>query len=204
MPNIVHFEIAANDIQRAKTFYSNLFGWKIESMQGMDYMIIDPYSVPGGGMIKRTQPEQQIMVNIGVPSVDEYATKVEKLGGKIIVPKKAVPGMGYFVICTDTENNTFGIWEMNPTARDLTKGKEPMATIADLIGTWYLSGDRTKPCHISLDADGTHLTVSLGDTNYRGYSFNGIEIYRGGYPTGVLSSNLKRIDWTFVEAFWER
>jgi len=49
MLNIVHFEIPADDIQRAKTFYANLFGWKIESMQGMDYMIIDPYSVPGGG-----------------------------------------------------------------------------------------------------------------------------------------------------------
>jgi hypothetical protein len=45
-----------------------------------------------------------------VPSVDEYADKVEKLGGKIIVPKKAVPGMGYFIICMDTENNAFGIW----------------------------------------------------------------------------------------------
>jgi predicted enzyme related to lactoylglutathione lyase len=52
-----------------------------------------------------------------VPSVDEYADKVEKLGGKIIVPKKAVPGMGYFIICMDTENNAFGIWEINPGAK---------------------------------------------------------------------------------------
>ena len=203
MPNIVHFEIPADDIQRAKTFYANLFGWKIESMQGMDYMIIDPYSVPGGGMMTRMHPEQQIMVNIGVPSVDEYSAKVEKLGGKIIVPKEAVPGMGYFVICMDTENNTFGIWEMNPAAKYLTKVKKPMATIADFVGTWYLGGDRTEPCHINLD--GTHLTISIGDTNYQGYSFNGNnEIYRRGYPTGVISSDLKRIDWTFVETFWER
>ena len=38
MPNIVHFEIPADDIQRAKTFYANLFGWKIESLPGMDYI----------------------------------------------------------------------------------------------------------------------------------------------------------------------
>jgi len=87
MLNIVHFETPADDIQRAKTFYANLFGWKIKSMQGMDYMIIDLYSVPGGGIMTRTHPEQQIMVNIEVPSVDEYSAKVEKLGGKIIVPK---------------------------------------------------------------------------------------------------------------------
>ena len=67
--------------------------------------------------MKRMLPDQQIMDYIGVPSVDEYAAKVEKLGGKIIVPKKAVPGMGYFVICMDTEDNAFGIWEINPAAK---------------------------------------------------------------------------------------
>jgi len=117
MPNIVHFQISADDIQRAKTFYANLFGWKIESMQGMDYMIIDTYSAPGGGMMKRMHPDLQITNYIGVPSVDEYSAKVEKLGGKIIVPKTAIPGMGFFVICKDTENNAFGIVETNPTAK---------------------------------------------------------------------------------------
>lgn len=65
--------------------------------------------------MKRTQPDQQILVQIGVPSVDEYSAKVETLGGKIIVPKKAIPGMGYFAICIDTENNVFGIVETDHT-----------------------------------------------------------------------------------------
>jgi uncharacterized protein len=117
MSSIVHFEIPADDMKRAKAFYSNLFGWKIEEIQGMDYSMIDVYGAPGGGMMKRMHPDQQITDYIGVPSVDEYAAKVEKLGGKIIVPKKAVPGMGYFVICMDTENNAFGIWEMDQTAK---------------------------------------------------------------------------------------
>jgi len=117
MSSIVHFEIPADDIQRAKAFYSNLFGWKIEGIQGMDYMMIDVFGAPGGGMMMRMHPDQQITEYIGVPSVDEYAAKVAKLGGKIIVPKKAVPGMGYFVICMDTENNAFGIWEMDQTAK---------------------------------------------------------------------------------------
>lgn len=117
MTGIVHFEIPADDMQRAKTFYSNLFGWNIVGMPGMDYMMIDVYGAPGGGMMKKILPDQQIINYIGVPSVDEYAAKVEKLGGKIIVPKKAVPGMGYFVVCMDTENNPFGIWEMDPAAK---------------------------------------------------------------------------------------
>ncbi len=116
MSSIVHFEIPADDIQRAKEFYSRLFGWKIEGVQGMDYMMIDTFGL-GGGMMKRMHKDQQITDYIGVPSVDEYSAKVEKLGGKILVPKMAVPGMGYFVICMDTENNVFGIWEMDAKAR---------------------------------------------------------------------------------------
>ena len=61
MTSIVHFEIPADDIQRAKAFYSNLFGWKIEGWQGMDYMMIDVYGAPGGGMMKRMHPDQQII-----------------------------------------------------------------------------------------------------------------------------------------------
>ena len=117
MSGIVHFEIPADDMQRAKTFYSQLFGWNIQGVQGMDYSMIDVHAAPGGGMMKRMHPDQQIINYIGVPSVDEYSAKVEKLGGKIIVPKKAVPGMGHFVICMDTENNAFGIWEMDSKAK---------------------------------------------------------------------------------------
>ena len=121
MPSIVHFEIPADDIPRAKTFYSNLFGWKIEGMPGMEpgmeYLMIDTFGAPGGGMMKKMRPDHQITNYIGVPSVDEYAAKVEKLGGKILAPKMAVPAMGYFVICMDTENNVFGIWEMDPKAK---------------------------------------------------------------------------------------
>ena len=117
MPSIVHFEVPADDVQRAKTFYSNLFGWKIEGIPGMDYMVIDTYGAPGGGMMKRMHPDHKITAYIGVPSVDEYTAKVEKLGGKIIVPKMAAPSMGYFVICMDTENNAFGIWEADHNAK---------------------------------------------------------------------------------------
>lgn len=117
MPSIVHFEIPADDVSRAKKFYSELFGWRIEGIPGMEYMFVDTLGAPGGGMMKRMKPEQQILNYIGVPSIEEYAAKVVKLGGKIIVPKMAVPGMGYFAICLDTENNGFGIWEMDSNAK---------------------------------------------------------------------------------------
>jgi hypothetical protein len=93
--SIVHFEIPVDDLKRAKKFYSQLFGWKLQDMQGMDYTMIDTYGTPGG-MYKRMTSDQQIMDHFGVPSVDEYSAKVEKLGGKIIVPKKSRARLGLF------------------------------------------------------------------------------------------------------------
>jgi predicted enzyme related to lactoylglutathione lyase len=54
---------------------------------------------------------------IGVSSVNEYMQKVEKLGGEVVMGKHPVPGMGYFAVCLDTENNAFGIWETDPKAK---------------------------------------------------------------------------------------
>lgn len=71
----------------------------------------------GGGMMKRQTPEQQITIYIEVPSVAEYVDKVTQLGGKVCFPKTAVPGMGYFAVCLDPENNGFGIWETDPNAK---------------------------------------------------------------------------------------
>ena len=126
MPTIVHFEVPADDVERSRKFYSDLFGWKMEKWpgmeSGMEYWIINTTDnegskAIGGGMMKRQNPQQGITNFIDVTSVDEYSAKVQSLGGKIVAPKQAVPTMGYFAVCLDTENNTFGIWETNPNAK---------------------------------------------------------------------------------------
>ena len=120
--SIVWFEVPADNIDRAKKFYGELFGWKIEKFPGpMDYWHIDTGGgddTPDGGLLKRQNPGQQGITNyIGVASVDQFVEKVQKLGGKVCLPKTAVPQMGYFAICQDTENNTFALWEMNKDAK---------------------------------------------------------------------------------------
>jgi predicted enzyme related to lactoylglutathione lyase len=119
--NIIWFEIPADKPERAKKFYHTLFGWKINAFPAMqDYWHIDtggPDASPDGGMMKRMHPGHTITQYVLVPSVTRFAAKVEKLGGKICRPKTAVPNMGYFAICQDTEDNTFALWEMNPKAK---------------------------------------------------------------------------------------
>jgi uncharacterized protein len=140
MPTIVHFEIPADDVERAKKFYTDLFGWKIEKMpstsmdnnskltsaatgQPIEYWLIrttddkgNKASV-GAGMMKRQMPEHHITNYINVNSIAEYTSKVEELGGKVFASKHTVPGMGYFALCCDTENNVFAIWESDESAK---------------------------------------------------------------------------------------
>jgi uncharacterized protein len=119
--SIVWFEIPADNPERAKQFYGALFGWKIELLPEMtDYWHIDTGGgddTPDGGLMKRKHPDQPITNYVNVASVDEAAAMVQKLGGKICKPKTAVPQMGYFAVCRDTEGNEFALWEKNDSAK---------------------------------------------------------------------------------------
>jgi predicted enzyme related to lactoylglutathione lyase len=118
---IVWFEIPADDLDRARTFYREMFGWKVERFPGpKEYWHLDTGGAdgsPDGGLLQRQNPGQQGITNyFSVSSVDEAAEKVQKLGGKICMPKTPVPGMGYFAIGQDTEGNMFGLWETTQSA----------------------------------------------------------------------------------------
>ena len=123
MPTIVHFDVAADNPERAKRFYEALFGWEMESPPGMpDYYLIETTDLEGkrgvgGGLGKRGEPNQKITSYIGVDSIDDYSSKVEKLGGKVIQPKMTVPGWGHLAIRIDTESNMFGLWQDDKDAK---------------------------------------------------------------------------------------
>jgi len=123
MPTIVYFQIPADDIERSKKFYSQLFGWKIDKSpeantpEGMENWSItttdhNGKEALGGGMSKRQMPQQQITNFIDVKSVDEYSSKAERLGGKVVVPNSSTR-YGYYSVCLDTENNSFQDMRMN-------------------------------------------------------------------------------------------
>ena len=86
----------------------------------MEYWLIEtaPESEGvNGGMMRREAPEQRPMNYVLVESVDEFSSKVTKLGGKVVVPKQEVPQMGYFAVAVDPEGNQFGLWEALPQGK---------------------------------------------------------------------------------------
>ena len=115
MPTIVHFDVPADDIGRAQAFYGSLFGWTFEKYGGpIEYYRIATAALDGsqgvnGGMGPRGAPGQQIMNYVGVPSVAAYLEKVAALGGRVVMPRTPIPGVGSLAICEDTEGNRFGL-----------------------------------------------------------------------------------------------
>lgn len=119
MPTIEYFEIPADDVGRAKKFYSELFDWEIEPMEieGMDYWRIrtkDQAGDPGinGGMLKRKREGQPIMTHVTVSLIDESLARAQELGAKVVVDKAHIKGKGYIAIFEDTEGNQMALWEV--------------------------------------------------------------------------------------------
>lgn len=117
MPTIVHIDIPAEQVGRAKKFYESLFGWTFNAPSGFpDFFLFetkDEKGQPGvgGGLGRRGAPDQRITCYIGVDSIATYLPKIEKMGGRIVMQRTEVPGYGALAVCVDTEGNTFGLWE---------------------------------------------------------------------------------------------
>ena len=126
MPRVVHFEIHADEPERAVRFYQGLFGWEITKWGGpMDYWLVKTGAegTPGinGGLLRRQHPIDGSAViayvcTIDVPSVDDYLQKITAAGGSIALPKMPIPGVGWLAYCKDAEGNVFGLMQSDPKA----------------------------------------------------------------------------------------
>ncbi len=122
MDKVVHFEIPYDDAERARKFYSHVFGWKINHVPEMNYDIVhtvevDEKQMPkesgaiNGGMYKKDEKSAQYpVIVIGVKNVDEAVKKAEKAGGKIFKNKIAIGKMGFYAQVRDTEGNIIGVF----------------------------------------------------------------------------------------------
>lgn len=126
MNKVTHFEIVAIDIERAKTFYTNVFDWRFEqwTKSEIEYWMImtTPENTPGainGGLRKemgtdvkeRTKSINGFVCTIEVESIDTILEKVTKAGGEIMMPKMYMETLGHFAACMDSEGNMFNVMQ---------------------------------------------------------------------------------------------
>jgi predicted enzyme related to lactoylglutathione lyase len=128
MDKVVHFEIPADDLGRAKAFYGDIFDWQLQDMDmgnGATYTIVmtvpvDDQQMPtepgaiNGGMMARSPETSSPVITVGVDSIDDALKKIEAAGGGVVMPRTEIPGMGAYAYFTDPEGNTLGLWENLP------------------------------------------------------------------------------------------
>jgi len=119
-----HFEIPADNPERARKFYSATFGWKLNPMPSMDYTMVSTGPVdeqgmpkePGfisGGIGKRGGPLEHPVVTIVVDEISAAEKTIEKNGGKIVQRKQAIGdgSMGWTGYFKDSEGNVVGLYQ---------------------------------------------------------------------------------------------
>jgi hypothetical protein len=122
MPRVIHFEISADKPEKTAAFYQKIFGWQFMKWEGpQEYWLIttgeDGQPGINGGLMRRREPNLGTINTIDVPSVDEYVKKVDAAGATVIMPKMAIPGVGWLAYFKDPEGNVFGMMQGDESAK---------------------------------------------------------------------------------------
>ncbi len=121
MPRVVHFEIQADEPERAAKFYSQVFDWEVNKWEGpIEYWLAKTgeEGQPGiDGAIMPRSGKGSVWLAVDVSSLEDFIRKVEEAGGKVIEGKQTVPGVGYTAYCEDTEGNIFSLFQADRSAQ---------------------------------------------------------------------------------------
>ena len=120
-----HFEIPADNVERARKFYSTVFGWKMNAMPEMEYTMVSTGDVDekgspkapgyvGGGIAKRGGPLEHTVVTIIVDDIAAHEKTIEKHGGKVVQKKQPIGdgAMGFTAYFKDSEGNMVGLYQL--------------------------------------------------------------------------------------------
>lgn len=125
MDKVVHFELPFDNADRAKKFYKEAFGWQMQDLPEMKYILISTVQTdekqmpkePGainGGMFRRGETEDtpdHISIAIDVKNIDDAIKQIKNAGGLIIKEKMQVGDMGQIAYFKDTEGNILSVWQ---------------------------------------------------------------------------------------------
>jgi len=108
---IVHLEIPVTDLHKAESFYSKLFGWKVDLMPEMNYALFDTGTPPNGGFNKVDKVETGgCILYIHVDDIEKRLKEIVKAGGKTVMKKTEIPQFGWDATFKDIFGNILGLF----------------------------------------------------------------------------------------------
>ena len=118
---VVHFEIPCNEPEKTMAFFKTVFGWNFQQFGPEAYWIAitGDEKTPGinGAVMKKKDPAQPLVNSFNVENLDTTVKSIEKAGGQVVVPKTAIPTVGYLAYFKDPDGNIHGIWQQDASAK---------------------------------------------------------------------------------------
>ncbi len=112
---VVHWEMWSENPEKVSEFYEKAFDWEVRHIPQMDYHLVQTGGKGGinGGIMKpqRKSWSEKMCFYIDVDDIDAYAARIEQAGGKVVVDKMTVPGVGEFALFADPDGRILGIWK---------------------------------------------------------------------------------------------
>jgi len=108
----VHVEIPATDRRKIAEFYSEMFGWQFQHMDERNYSMFESGNVSGGlpPVDDELNKPGSVTVYIDSSDIDADLKKIESLGGKTLLPKTEIPGMGHYAVFSDPTGNRLALF----------------------------------------------------------------------------------------------
>lgn len=118
---IIHVDFSAENLAGAAQFYKELFGWQITAYPEMNYYTFTSEGGPGGGFNEVGSqiggtvevPPGHVLIYVATDDVDKTLAKAEQMGGKTLLPKTEIQGMGWYAVFTDPTGNQIGLLDMS-------------------------------------------------------------------------------------------
>ena len=111
---IVHIELAADDPKASAKFYGDVFGWKTEEIPEMNYITFDAEGGPGGGFNPTESDDTNpgdILIYIQTEDIEASLAEIEAAGGKTLLSKSEIPGIGWYAFFADLTDNRVGLYK---------------------------------------------------------------------------------------------
>lgn len=126
MGNVRHFAINADELPRARRFYERVFGWRFEPWGPPGFFMIDAGDKSPSAAIGSLQQRRELVpgkrmtgyeCTIAVEDdVEKVAAAVKANGGRVVMEKATIPGVGDLIFFEDPEGNLAGAMRYDPNA----------------------------------------------------------------------------------------
>ncbi|MEZ4402801.1 MAG: VOC family protein [Kofleriaceae bacterium] len=119
---LAHFSINADDVERARRFYADVFGWQFHAWGPPGFYQIE---APGSQVLGALQSRRHLVAGqrtvgfectIAVPSIDKTEAAIKAAGGTVIMARSVIVGVGTLMFFQDPDGNVFGAMQYDPAA----------------------------------------------------------------------------------------